>query len=327
MGLVFNPLFASGLQFTGSGGGGSGANTTLSNLTAPTALNEPLLEQDGSSSAPSYSFTSDPTTGFYKIDANDVGLSIGSHQDFIFYNYSIGPYLGGVYIANGFVGGFVASPNGTASIGGNPQQGNTFYAESDLYAPGLGLYATSGNDSTINLYSSNGTIASPSATTSGHLGQVVFNGYDSVNFAEGGALWAYAGDTWSNTGTSYSPMTIGLRIHNPTNFASAYHDGFILQTDGNMYIGAIPNSDPTNLVWSTDNNFVNGGDIGSTDGGSTLLRPRNLYLGSNAYIGGYLGIGNSASASVAVGPLAAQFAIYDASGNLLGYVPIYSSIT
>lgn len=40
-----------------------------------------------------------------------------------------------------------------------------------------------------------------------------------------------------------------------------------------------------------------------------------------------IGVGNSASASVAVGSLVKKIEVFDASGNSLGFVPVYSSIT
>lgn len=44
-------------------------------------------------------------------------------------------------------------------------------------------------------------------------------------------------------------------------------------------------------------------------------------------LSGKIGTNQSASASIAVGTLAAKMPIYDAGGTLLGYVPIYNSIT
>lgn len=42
---------------------------------------------------------------------------------------------------------------------------------------------------------------------------------------------------------------------------------------------------------------------------------------------GALGVGNSASASVAVGTLAKKIEVFDAAGSSLGFVPVYTSIT
>jgi len=56
---------------------GSYANTSLSNLIAPTAVNVALLGTLGTVTDPSYSFTGDPNTGIYSSGADTLGLVTG----------------------------------------------------------------------------------------------------------------------------------------------------------------------------------------------------------------------------------------------------------
>lgn len=58
----------------------AGANLTLSNLTAPTAVNAVLLGQDGTVSAPAFSFISDPDSGIYRSAANTLAIACGGVQ-------------------------------------------------------------------------------------------------------------------------------------------------------------------------------------------------------------------------------------------------------
>lgn len=53
----------------------AGANVTLSNLTAPTAVSAALLGQDGTVSDPAFSFISDPDTGVYRSAANTLAIA------------------------------------------------------------------------------------------------------------------------------------------------------------------------------------------------------------------------------------------------------------
>ncbi len=52
-----------------------------------------------------------------------------------------------------------------------------------------------------------------------------------------------------------------------------------------------------------------------------------LDINGNARISGNLGVGNSATATVAVGTLTKKIEIFDASGTSLGYIPVYATIT
>ena len=56
------------------------ANTSLSNLVAPTAVNVPLLAALGSDTAPAYSFTGDTNTGIYLASADTLGLTTGGSE-------------------------------------------------------------------------------------------------------------------------------------------------------------------------------------------------------------------------------------------------------
>lgn len=58
----------------------AGANTSLSNLVAPTAVNVALLGTVGSGSAPAYSFTGDTDTGMYSSGANTLNLATGGSE-------------------------------------------------------------------------------------------------------------------------------------------------------------------------------------------------------------------------------------------------------
>lgn len=56
------------------------ANKTLSNLNAPTALNQVLRGQDGTSSAPAYSFTNETGLGLYRVSSGILGLQASAIQ-------------------------------------------------------------------------------------------------------------------------------------------------------------------------------------------------------------------------------------------------------
>lgn len=58
----------------------SGANTSLSNLVAPTAVNVALLGTLGSNSAPAYSFSGDTDTGMYSSGANTINLATNGSE-------------------------------------------------------------------------------------------------------------------------------------------------------------------------------------------------------------------------------------------------------
>lgn len=74
----------------------TGANTTLSNLTAPTAVNQVLRGLDGTAAAPAYSFTADPDTGIYRSGNNILGISTNGTQSVL---------ISGTRLYNGFFGG------------------------------------------------------------------------------------------------------------------------------------------------------------------------------------------------------------------------------
>lgn len=90
-------------------------------------------------------------------------------------------------------------------------------------------------------------------------------------------------------------------------------------TSGEQNAFRLMGSSGAHISWATDG----AGDIGE----SAARRPNNLYVKTNARIGGSLGIGNSAAATVAVGTLANKFEIFTAAGVSLGFVPVYDSIT
>lgn len=67
-----------------------------------------------------------------------------------------------------------------------------------------------------------------------------------------------------------------------------------------------------------------GDPIGNNNNSFVSISDQNQRL---TLIGMDLATNRSASATVAVGTLSAKLAIYDGSGTLLGYLPIYSTIT
>jgi hypothetical protein len=75
----------------------------------------------------------------------------------------------------------------------------------------------------------------------------------------------------------------------------------------------------TSILWDTDG----GGNIGA----SGTNRPGNIYLTGNLNVGSEIQIANSATATIGVGAITGKFPIYNQSGTLLGYIPIYASIT
>lgn len=56
------------------------ANTSLSNLVAPTAVNVPLLGTLGSDTAPAYSFTGDTNTGMFSSGADTLNITTGGTE-------------------------------------------------------------------------------------------------------------------------------------------------------------------------------------------------------------------------------------------------------
>jgi len=83
-----------------------------------------------------------------------------------------------------------------------------------------------------------------------------------------------------------------------------------------------------NHTWVTDNLY----DVGSANGGTTLRRPRDIYVGRDVKVGqnvritGNLGVGNSTAATT-LGTVTKKIEIFDAAGNSLGFIPVYDSIT
>lgn len=137
--------------------------------------------------------------------------------------------------------------------------------------------------------------------------------------------------------------------HNITNVGSFL--GGLVGKDGNTCIDFTGTPGKTahyfggNLIFSIDGNglSVNSGrntyygaallantdgttDIGSADGGVTLLRPRDYYGSRNIRIGGNLGVGNSASATTP-GTVVKKIEIFNATGTSLGFIPVYDTIT
>ncbi len=88
-----------------------------------------------------------------------------------------------------------------------------------------------------------------------------------------------------------------------------------IASSGAMYVSK---SSGANILWATDG----AGDIGAVAG----TRPNNLYVKTNARVGGNLGVGNSASAST-LGTVVKKIEIFNASGTSLGFLPVYDAIT
>lgn len=81
------------------------------------AATSPFLAADGSAGAPSYSFSTDPTTGFYKVTAGILELSISGAQSFrfsangLFFAQSAGQFV----LSSGGALGWSSGTAGSAS--------------------------------------------------------------------------------------------------------------------------------------------------------------------------------------------------------------------
>lgn len=103
----------------------SGANQSLSNLSSPTALNQVLRGQDGTASAPAYSFTSESTLGIYRPGSASFAVAssiTGSAKD-LFYVDKNSAKLGTSNSGGFFTLSLADSYNGamiSLDVGGTP---------------------------------------------------------------------------------------------------------------------------------------------------------------------------------------------------------------
>lgn len=256
--------------------------------------------------------------------ANDVSLRIGSPSVPMVALYS--------YNASGDLGvfrmrqsrGTSSSPTATSAgdylgqIDWQSYNGSAFVASSLIYARATGstssdlyiqttsgtthlqgsLVAESGNN--FDVTTTNMTIAAVAAFTN--------NAFVSIRGANAERL--RVADSTGNFGTNSAP-TMTFRDAAGTN-------GFELGFDG----GASKNF---NLI----NRLSTGAMLFYTSAATLAM---TLDASQNATIVGQvraasLGVGNSATATVAVGTLAKKIQVFDASGTSLGYIPVYASIT
>jgi hypothetical protein len=126
---------------------GSYANTSLSNLIAPTAVNVALLGTLGTVTDPSYSFTGDPNTGIYSSGADTLGLVTGGTDRI-------------TVTSSGNVGINNTSPNARLQV---DQSGTQI---------GLAVFSTSSNNTAelFNQGTTNYTLALNSAANSAQTG-------------------------------------------------------------------------------------------------------------------------------------------------------------
>lgn len=247
-----------------------------------------ILHQDGSASRPAYSFTNNNNLGLYRSAANKIGIAAQGTEVVEFDLTGGGPYARANFIGSGGQGWL--SVNGTLLL--------------QLVQSG-----------------------SPIVSTGGDFGAGLSNQYFGSNSYYG--IFSYKYGLFGSgglaigidSGSQFNPnYHLDLRQNTPatavyaqwsikTTTGNTSSDGLLVGLDsaGKAVINQQENAD---LTVSTNNT------------------PALVIKASGAVLAqGAIGVGNSASASVAVGTLVKKIEIFDASGASLGFIPVYSSIT
>ena len=88
-----------------------------------TAVPDPLLLSFGSAGAPTYSFASDPDTGFFRFNTNTIGVALGGSTKFLFTGGANGTFNG--QVANGPTLRNIGSTATVPNIGPSTSDSNT----------------------------------------------------------------------------------------------------------------------------------------------------------------------------------------------------------
>jgi hypothetical protein len=220
------------------GGGGAFANQSLSNLTSPTAVNQPLLEGDGTVSAPSYSFTSEPGLGLYRSGSHQLSVADNGKQEFIFED-------------NGSGGGSLFLPIDPSSLqigAGSVLTGHVLDLLSNVAGTTAFLTQNTANTSAPILTlqkSRGGAFSTPSPVLAGdNLGTIRFSGYNGTG---GGATYSTSGDITYTAFENFSSSARGgtMTFHVAKAGTNGGQEVLQLNNDGSA---AVPGSVVTPLV-------------------------------------------------------------------------------
>lgn len=126
--------------------------------------------------------------------------------------------------------------------------------------------------------------------------------------------------TWNGDANLYRASSVFLRTDGGIsgNAASTAAGSFEAITSGDTQSRLFIKGDGS-LNWSAGSGSL---DTSLSRTGVALLNTPGKLTATAG-----LGVGNSASATVAVGTLAKKIEVFDAAGSSLGYIPVYSSIT
>lgn len=124
----------------------------------------------------------------------------------------------------------------------------------------------------------------------------------------------------ANTGMSIqTEYNKSMQIYPPSAVDANPVFGFGDWADATRYgVFMLMRSSGAHLEWYTDG----AGDIGASAGS----RPNNIYVKTNVRVGGNLGVGNSAAATIP-GTVTKKIEVFDAAGSSLGFLAVYDAIT
>ncbi len=137
-----------------------------------------------------------------------------------------------------------------------------------------------------------------------------------------GSAGGYIAFTRSTANTGMSIQTEynkSMQIYPPSAVDANPVFGFGDWGDATRYgVFMLMRSSGAHLEWYTDG----AGDIGASAGS----RPNNVYVKTNVRVGGNLGVGNSAAATIP-GTVTKKIEVFDAAGSSLGFLAVYDAIT
>ena len=307
-------LNSSGTETQIGSGGGGGANTSLSNLVGPTSINADLLFQAG------INLGSGPSGTFAQVVIQDITY-VANYPGSVFNNYSI-KYLDGTPAGSEFVtvqhsggAGFLFTVHMQDGVSTDTQiaaaWGNNALVSNVITPNDDGADAP--QNATGGFESLTGGVDDGQCPITVNTNQLLIF---ELGIANGDALHIYSdsinGAQITLESDAYGGLPWIIASHATTN-----GDGL---PDSNSGALQFVNDNPQgNFVHSTmfpDGTFVTGGLTANGNSGIT----GNLNVSGN--------IGTSAtSAASTLGTVIAKWPIYNETGTLIGYVPIYDNIT
>jgi hypothetical protein len=181
-------------------------------------MTAPLRCADGTASLPAFSWTSDTNTGFYRIGADNVGLSLGGTKKVDF--AATGTTVTGDIDASGDVGAATATITGNATVGGTlgvtgaATLSSTLGVVGNATLSGGDLYLTKSGTQTIR-------------KDSGAL-NILMNGGGNLTIQTAAGYWTFnqtTGDLSAPNGTRISNLNV------PTGSTDAATKGYVDGTD------------------------------------------------------------------------------------------------